>query len=179
MKITQEGGRLIIRETPVIVWVFGGLFAIVGAVFVYGALGGYSNYAEASRFTIGAHLAGGLIGIAVGLILIQSSPATTVTIDRSAQSIVYTTHWTSGRNSQSFSFAQIDSFTLLEEPDPDGDPVYWLGLRFNDGKELKISRLGSPSESYKRDFVFQANEFMQKPLPDYRDARDESRSKSR
>lgn len=174
MKIERSGEILVIRETPGLLWVLGGFFIAISSMFVYGALGGYSNWNEALRFTIGAHLAMGLIGISVGFGVIFSAPVTRIVIDRFNRTLLYRVRGLLRRSETVYRFDQIDSFSLIEEKDSDGDPKWSVGLKLREGEVLKVSRLESPDESYKRNFVNQANEFMFKRIPSYRDIEDES-----
>lgn len=153
-------------------WFLGIFFAAIGSVFVYGSLGGYSNYNEASRLAIAAHLFGGLTGVAAGYWIFYIAPVTIITIDRDAETVIHRKRGISGKSDIKYRFDEIRQFRLIEEPDFDNDFIWSLGLELADGEIIKISAIESTVESFKRDLVFQANEFMNRPLPSYRDTLD-------
>ncbi len=170
MKIERDGQTLRISETPGCVWLFGAFFVVIGAVFVYGASGGYSNYEETTRFGIAAHFIGGLMAVAVGFGVIWYAPLTRLTIDRNTESVTLKRHGLSGRTHRIYRFDDVKEFFILEDVDSDGDPVWTLGMELADSERIKVSVFNSPDEPFKRDLAYQANEFMYKPLPSYRDA---------
>jgi hypothetical protein len=170
VKIERSGQTLTIKETPGCLWIFGLFFASIGAMFVYGALGGYSNYDQAARWIIAAHLFGGLCAIAAGYWIVYKAPITRITIDRSAETVTYKKKGLSGRSDRVLRFSEIERFLVLEDRDDDGDPIYSLAFELADGEVVSISAISSLVESFKRDFVFQANEFLYKQMPSYRTA---------
>lgn len=169
MKIERTADKLIIRETPGCLWILALFFAVIGSVFVYGALGGYTNYNEASALVLGLHLFGGLCAIAAGYWIVYIAPMTKVTIDRSAETVTHKKRGISSKSDVTYRFNEIKHFLLIEEPDFDNDFVWSLGMELADGEMIRISSVHSTVESFKRDFVFQANEFMYKQVPSYQD----------
>lgn len=170
MKIERDGQTLTISETPGCVWLFGAFFVVIGAAFVYGASGGYSNYDGATRFEIAAHFIGGLTAVTVGFGVIWYAPLTWITIDRNTESVTLKRRGLSGRTHRVYRFDEVKEFFILEDVDSDGDPVWTLGMELADSEIVEISVFKTPDEKFKRDIAFQANEFMYKPLPSYRDA---------
>lgn len=167
MKTERSAQILTIRETPLGLWIIAIFFAAIGAVFVYGALGGYSNYSQITPFAIAVHLFGGLCGIAAGYWIIFIAPVTLITIDRSTETLTYRRRGLAGRNDAKYSFAQVRRFSLIEEIDSEGDPAFSLGLELANNELIRISAVQSPVDSVKRDIVFQANEFLYKQMPSY------------
>ncbi len=168
MKIERTDQILTISETPGCLWIFGLFFALIGSAFVYGALGGYSNYDQITAIIIAAHTLGGLSAIAAGYWIIYQAPVTRITIDRSSETVTCKKRGLSGKSNVTYTFDRIKKFTLIEQPDSDGDPTFALGMELDDGELISISALFSPVETYKRDFAFQANEFLYKQMPSYR-----------
>lgn len=168
MKIERSDQILAIKEKPVGLWIVAIFFAAIGAVFAYGALGGYSNFSQITPLVIGVHLFGGLCGIAAGYWLLFLAPITLITIDRSTETVTYRRHGLFGRNDAEYSFAEIRGFSLIEEIDSEGDPVFSLGMELENNESIRISAVQSPVESFKRNIVFQANEFLYKQMPSYR-----------
>lgn len=70
MKIKQTANELVIQETPGCIWIFSSLFLFVGGVFIYGALGGFSNWSSAPFWTVLFTLLMGTIAFSVGAWLI-------------------------------------------------------------------------------------------------------------
>lgn len=168
MKIEENGPILNINETPSLMWLFGGCFMIVGAFFVYGASGGYSNYEEATRLTLIAHFVGGMVALAVGFGILYFAPVTWVTIDRRTETLEYKRRGISESIHRLYSFKEVKEFYLIEGKDDEGDPIWGLGIAFADGETIKLSTIDSHDENFKRDMVFKANEFMYKQLPSYK-----------
>jgi hypothetical protein len=169
MKLTQNENELTIGEAPGCLWIFGLFFAIIGGAFVYGSLGGFSNYAEVGPWGLAASFFMGSTGVAAGFWIIFHAPVTKVTVDRKARTAVHTQRGLFGKKERSYRFDLVREFCLIEEVDGDGDPIWSLGLELSDGERVRISSLASPAESFKRDFVFQANQFMGRQMPSYRD----------
>ena len=159
---------MIIKEAPGCLWFLGIFFAVIGTFFVYGSLGGYSNWSEASWWVIVLHFLGGCCAIAAGYWIIYRAPVTKVVIDRGLETVSFKRRGISRRDERTFRFDQIKQFCLIEKPDFDNDYVWALGLEMNDGEIIQISSLESTVEGFKRNFVFQANEFIYKQMPSYK-----------
>lgn len=168
MKVTRFGDVLVIRETPGIIWIAGVFFGLIGGTFVYGSLGGFNNLNEVPTYAVYLSLLIGSAGVAAGLWMVFRAPATTVLVDRNAGSVVLTRKGLAGNSETIFSFAEIRGFRLVEAVDSEGEPIWSLGLELVDGETIKISSLDSHDEKFKRDFVFETNEFLQKQMPSYR-----------
>jgi hypothetical protein len=164
VKIKQSENELIIEETPGCLWIFGLFFAVIGGVFVYGSLGGFSNWNEASTLTIYLSFLMGAIAVAVGVWIIYRAPLTKVIVNRQTKTVVHIRRGLAGQQKNIYSFGQIKQFCLVEQEDSEGDPIWSLGMELSNGETIKISSLESHNEKYKRDFVFQTNEFMHKQI---------------
>jgi hypothetical protein len=164
MQINQTENELVIRETPGCMWIFGLFFAIVGGAFVYGALGGFTNFDRQELWTLALAFVMGSIGVGVGVWMIYRAPVTKVVINRIEKSVLMTRYGLSGRRQTFFDFNEIEQFSLIEEADSEGDPVWSLGMNLTNGEIIKISSLPSHDERFKQNFVFQTNEFMHKQI---------------
>ena len=167
MQINQTANELTIDETPGCVWIFGSFFAFIGAVFVYGAVGGFVNYADVPAYALVLAFLFGAVGIAAGLHIIYKAPVTHLKIDRLAEIVSIKRRGLFKNETDEYAFDEINNFYLIEETDHDGAEIWSLGLEFSDGETLRISALASVFESVKRDFVYQSNLFMSKPMPSY------------
>ena len=115
-------------------WFLGIFFAVIGAFFVCGSLGGYSNWNEAAWWVIVLHFLGGCCAIAAGYWIIYLAPVTKVVIDRSSETVSFKGRGISRRDRRTFRFDQIKQFCLIERPDFDNDYVWAFGLEMNDGE---------------------------------------------
>lgn len=164
MQINQTGNELVIRETPGCLWIFGLFFAFVGGVFVYGALGGLADYDKQAPWMLALALVMGSIGVGAGVWMIYRAPITRIVINRFENSVLLTRYGLFGRRETFYDFAEIEQFCLIEETDSEGDKIWSLGMRLINDETIKISSLPSHDERFKREFVFQTNEFMHKQI---------------
>lgn len=112
----------------------------------------------------------GLLAVFSGYWIVFKAPVTRIVIDRNLETVSYSKRGLTGRSQANYAFDQILGFELIEDRDSDGDPIFSLGLKLADGEQLTISALQSHDEQFKRDLVFQANEFLYKQMPSYRHA---------
>jgi hypothetical protein len=172
VKIERTDQTLTIKETPGCLWIFGLFFILVGGSFVFGALGGYSNYSSLSPLILAVHLLLGLIAVGAGYWVVYVAPVTRVTLDRSSETVILKRRGVAGKVDRTFKFSEIREFRLIEERDSDGDPIFSLGLDLASGEEIRLSALQSHDEALKRDFVFQTNQFIYKQMPSYQNQRE-------
>ena len=169
MKLRQTENELIINEAPGCLWIFGLFFAGVGAIFVYGSLGGFSNSSEVGPWALALSFLMGSAGVATGFWIIFHAPVTKVTVDRKEKTVLHTQRGLFGKRENLYRFDQVRDFCLIEEVDDEGDPIWSLGLELSEGERVRISSLASHSERFKREFLFQANQFMHRQMPSYRE----------
>jgi len=180
MRTEQTENELIIKETPGCLWIFGLFFAVIGGVLVYGSLGGFTNRDEAPQYAIYLSFLMGAIGVAVGIWIIFRAPVTKIVVNRQTNEVTHTRIGLSGKKEKIYSFGQIKQFCLIEEVDDESNPIWSLGMELSSGETIKISSLESHNEKFKRDFVFQTNEFLQKQMPSLQSSfeiEDDSRTK--
>jgi len=102
----------------------------------------------------------GAIAVACSVWIISRAPC----FDRINETVVYTKYGLSGKKEFRFRFDEIKQFCLVEEKDGEGDAIWSLGMDLANRETIKISLLESHDESFKRNFVFQTNEFMRKQM---------------
>jgi len=164
MQIEQTETELIVSETPGCVWIMGLFFALVGGIFVYGALGGFADYDKHAPWTIALTFFMGSAAVGVGIWIIYNAPITRVVINR-VENTVFIQRWgLFGKQESFYAFDEIERFVLLEEKDNEGDEVWALGMRLTSDETVRISSVASHDERFKSNFVFQINEFMHKQL---------------
>lgn len=164
MNTEQTQNELIIRETPGCLWIVGLFFMFVGGIFVYGALGGFADYARQSPLMLAAALVMGSIGVGCGIWMIYNAPITKIVINRVENTVLMSRYGLLSREDSVYDFDQIEGFCLMEDRDGEGDPIWYFALKLFDDEPIRITSLASHSETYKREYVFRANEFMHKQL---------------
>jgi hypothetical protein len=165
MQTERTENVLIIRETPGCLWIFGLFFALVGGAFVYGALGGFTDWGSQSLWMLALAFVMGSAGVAAGIWIIYGAPITRVVIDRIDNEVFITRYGLFGKRQTFYAFEEIEEFRLIEEKDSEGDPIWSLGMDLVDGETIKISSLPNHDERFISDFVFQTNEFTRKQIP--------------
>ena len=164
MKIEQNEDSLIIRETPGCLWFVGLFFALVGGIFVYGALGGFTDYGKQAPWVIAfAGLMGSCV-VGVGIWAIYKAPVTKVVISNTENKVFLSRSGLFGKQKSIYNFEEISRFCLVEERDDEGDQIWSIGFILTSGETIKLNSLPSHSEEYERKYVFQVNEFMRKQL---------------
>ncbi len=168
MKIERTPTILTVRESPGIMWLFGAFFIIVGSIFVYGASGGYSNFDEMSYSVMAAHILLGTCAVAAGTWVIYTSPLTVIKINRNTETLTLHQCGLGGRNTRVFTFDEVKGYSLLEESDSDGDPVWSLQLETNEGELIRCSSFASTAREFTSDIAFELTAFMYKQMPSYK-----------
>ncbi|MBS1795668.1 MAG: hypothetical protein JSS81_17570 [Acidobacteria bacterium] len=166
MHIETEQNRLVIRETPGCLWIFGLFFAVVGGIFVYGALGGLKDYGSQPPLMLAIALVMGAAGVAAGVWIVYRAPVTKIVVDRLDAEVTLTRYGLFGRQETVYAFDEIERFCLIEDRDDEGSPIWNFGMQLAGDEEfVKITSLSSHSEEYERGYVFQTNVFMNKQPP--------------
>jgi len=165
MQIEQTENTLIIRETPGCVWIMGLFFALIGGILVYGALGGFTDYASHPFWTLALTFLMGSMAVGTGVWIFHGAPVTRVVIDRVENEVFITRYGLFGKRESFYAFEEIERFCLIEEQDDESNPIWSLGIKLIDDELVKLSAHPSHDEQFKQNFVFQINEFMHKQLP--------------
>jgi hypothetical protein len=165
MQSEQTENYLVIRETPGCLWIFGLFFAVVGGLFVYGALGGFADYGGQELWMLALAFVMGAIGVGAGVWIIYRAPVTRVVIDRLENEVFITRYGLFGKRETFYGFDEIEEFCLIEESDDESNPIWLLGMNLTDGETVKISSMPSHDERFVNNFVIQTNVFSRKQLP--------------
>lgn len=165
MHAHRTENELVIQETPGCLWFVGGFFALVGALFVYGALGGFSNWSSVPLWQLALCVVIGSSGVGIGFWSIHKAPISKLIIDRIDDRIILMRRGLFSRSKTVFSFVEVEYFCLVEDVDDEGNTIWDFGMQLLDGEIIKITSLATHSEQYHRNFVFAANEFARKHLP--------------
>jgi hypothetical protein len=139
MRIEHSAARLVARDTPGCLWLFGLVFVASGS-FVLGSVplapdwAGFSGWERLAVFAIGiSHLGGGLW-------LIRQHPTTRLELDRARGSGRLTRRYPGDRAATvtRFSLTDLRDVRILERRDSDGDPCFAISLVLADGRELPL-----------------------------------------
>lgn len=164
MKVKQSGDNLIIQETPGCLWLVGLFFAVIGGIFIYGSLGGFSNWNEVPLWQLGLAFLMGSISVAVGIWQIWGAPANRIVINGRTKTITHIKSGLAGREKTVYGFDRIKRFCTVEEKDSENDPIWYFALKLTSGQIIRISSLPSHFEEIKQNIVFEANDFMRKQM---------------
>lgn len=167
MHTSRSAGELTIQETPGCLWFIGAFFSIIGGAFVYGALGGFTNWNEASFWQILLTFFMGSFGVGVGFWTIHKAPISKLVIDRVDEKIYLTRRRLFQRSETIYAFDEVDRFRLIEELDDENSPIWFFGMDLSDGETIAITSLASHTEEFQQKYVFEANEFARKMLATY------------
>lgn len=156
MKCRNSGSSLIIEDSPGPYWFLGLFFLSVGLVFVYGSLGGYSNYQEASLLAIRLHFIGGAIAVSVGGWLLFT-PATKLLISPTTKTLSISRKGVFSKEEHTLHFAGIQRLEAIEEKDSDGDPIWKIVIRDQYGEFIEFSSLLSHDGEGTAEVISKAN----------------------
>ena len=139
MRITQSDLRLVARDTPGCLWLFGLMFVASGTFVLASAPFSkeWAGFVALERTTI---LAIGIAHLAVGLFLIRRTPATVLELDRTRGLGVHRLRHPGDREwtVTQFRLADLRDVDVLQSRDSDGDPAYTVRLVLADGRQLKL-----------------------------------------
>lgn len=166
MKITQTPNELVVKETPGCIWVIGLFFALVGGIFVYGAIGGFTNWNKVPGWQLILTGVMGTIAVLIGYWVIYQAPVLKVIVDRIEDKVSVSRFGLFGKDKKIYSFGEIKEFCLIEERDDENEQIWYVGLNLTSGETVKLTSHAKHSED-ERKYVFETNEFMRKQMPSY------------
>ncbi len=167
MRIKQNPNELIIQETPGCLWFVGLFFSMVGGTFVYGALGGFSNWDEVPFWQLALAFFMGAIAVAGGIWIIYQAPISQIVIDRIEDKVLLKRRGLFGKHETGYKFSEIKEFCLIEDKDDEGSPIWSVGIELINSEKIKITSMPLHSEDIQRKYIFETNEFMRKQMPSY------------
>jgi hypothetical protein len=138
VRIIENNHGLILKDNPSPIRFLGFFFLIISSAFVYGSLGGYSNYSEASALALKLHFTFGVIGVCVGIWLILTKTSH-VEIVSANQAVNLIKRNLMSRNEISIPFYKIKQFIVSEKEDQDGDPIWKVDLQMESAEIIELS----------------------------------------
>jgi hypothetical protein len=163
MKLSIDGERLVLDDTPWGRWVLGSLCAALGlAVLVVPLLA--DDWTVSARVLIVLLLA--LPFLAGGVLLLRLHPATRTTFDRGTGDgrHVVTRPGTAGAVATAFRVADVRTFDLVRSTDDEGDTHVQLRLWLAESRALLLqARAGTCSERQADDCIQRTKAFLQLP----------------
>lgn len=167
MKVEESVNTIKIDETPGCLWIVGLFFVVIGGIFLWGTLGGFSNWNEIETWELAVAFFICVGGIAAGVWIISSGPIARVAIDRVENTVSINKYGFFGKRSRFYRFEEVQHFYLIENTDSDDEPTWSIGMRLISGETIPITALSVSAEEYQQGYVFQFNEFMRKEMPSY------------
>lgn len=166
MRIIETDSRLVIRDIPVVLWLFGLVFVASGSFvltvpFIAPEWSGFVLWQRLAVLAIGAsHLAGGLF-------MTGRARATITELDRIANRGTYRvrrlwSRWEGVRGSEPTEFALDDAHAveIVRSKDSDGDPMYRLRLWLADSEYLWLQAQAVHGEARARDKAERVRRFL-------------------
>jgi hypothetical protein len=163
MKIKQTENELILRDSPGCLWIFGLFFALIGAVFVFGALGGFTNYDEVPRYAIYLSFLMGAIAVGVGIWQSAAHPLSKIIVDAQVKTVRHTQRGLFKKHDETYHFEEIAQFIVLEDEDDESNPVWKMAMLLNDGETIELTKVWSHDEKQYLETAQNVNQFARKP----------------
>lgn len=162
MKIKNTTEGLEVKNVPGCLWILGGFFSIIGSMFLYGLLGGFSNYDEMKTWEIAVGLIISLSIISVGIWQILSHPVTITQIKGRAKTITHIEKGLFRRSVTEYKFADVLKFEIVEEKDSDNDSFYYIAINTTKGEKVKLSNAGIQIQEYAQEIEQRLNKYLER-----------------
>ncbi len=162
MRLRKTENELILRDKPGCLWIFGLFFILVSSVFVYGALGGFTDYDRIPDWAISFSFFMGAIGIAVGVWQISSHPLSKIVINRKAKTVVFTQRGLFKKTNRVFRFEEVQKFAVKEGEDDESNAIWKTELSLTSGETVEITSVWERKEKECEYAAETANNFLRK-----------------
>jgi hypothetical protein len=135
-------------------------FFLVSSTFVYGSLGGYTNYAQASPLTIKLHFLGGFVGVCIGSWLILTKSAY-VKISAATQTVGIIKSNLLGKVETSIPFYKIKQFIISDDLNEDRELVWKVDLELESDEIIELTSVWNSDKEQCEEAVNTANKVLQ------------------
>jgi hypothetical protein len=136
-------------------------FFLVSSTFVFGSLGGYSNYSAAPDWVIKLHFLGGAIGVLTGSWLILSKTSY-IKISAATQTVGIIKSNLLGKVETSIPFYKIKQFFVSEKID-DGSPIWKVEMELESDETIELTNVWHSDQEQCEKASNAANSILQKP----------------
>jgi hypothetical protein len=163
VRITKNNhDDLILKNNPYPIRFLGVFFFLISSLFVYGSLGGYSNYATAPGYVIKLHFLGGAVGVLVGSCLILSKTSY-IKISAATQTVGIIKSNLLGKTEISIPFYKIKQFFVSEKTD-DGSLIWKVDLELESDETIEPTSVWHSDQEQCEEAANAANLILHKPL---------------
>jgi hypothetical protein len=137
--VRQTHSRLILKDSPGLHWILGGMFLAIGGLAVAGPLGLFENSQQLSPLSRAVIVGFGCAGIGAGVWVLRRSPRSICVFDRTQGHLVVRRRGFSGASTSRHPILEIVKAEVTESRDIDGDPVYRLQVVLRSGQMVPLS----------------------------------------
>lgn len=160
MRAKQIDGKLILQDAPGCLWLFGAFFVLVGGVFVYGSLGGFTDYDRVPWWAIALSFFMGAIAVSVGIWQIALHPSSKAIINSRTKTVLYARSGLFGKTERILRFGEIRRFSVEKSEDDEGNPLWRLELNLTSGETVELTSVWERNEEKCEAVAARANEFL-------------------
>ena len=160
MRLKDESGRLVIRNSPHLLRIPGALVAAAGGFALLVAVG---LAGDGRTYTVAVRVAAGLLGglvLALGAWLCWRAPRSTLVVDRVAQTVTQTRRGLFRTNAEQYAADAIVDVRVKKERGGKGGPLYRVEFLLDSGSVVPVS----PIRPNDRDGCMRAAEHLWKAL---------------
>jgi hypothetical protein len=143
MRITREGGLIIVRDQTGPYWFLVLFLLSGGALGIAAPLGLANNAGQLEPWERLTSLAIG-IGVSLGALWwMAQNPSTRLELDLTRRLLTLVRLGVNGREVRQFSFNELAAVELVQGKDSDGDPIWRPAARLQSGELVLLSELWS------------------------------------
>lgn len=153
-------GKLILQDAPGCLWLFGAFFVFVGSIFVYGSLGGFTNYDRVPWWAIAFSFFMGAIAVGVGIWQIALHPSSKVIINPRTKIVFQRQRGLFKKADRNFRFEEIRRFSVEQGEDGEGDPIWKLELILMSGETVELTSVWERNQEKCETVAAKANQFL-------------------
>jgi hypothetical protein len=160
VRITKNNHNdLILKNNPYPIRFVGVFFFVISSMFVYGGLGGYSNYRDGDPLIMKLHALFGMIGVGVGIWLFLTKTSK-VNISATTQTVKLITNNLLGKKERSIPFYKIKEFIVSDKLDQDGDPIWKVDMELESNEIVELSGVWLHDKPQCEEAVITANKVL-------------------
>jgi len=155
MKTKREEGRLIIRDQPLVFWMFYSCFVVGGLAALMFALANAPDKMTASIVSII-----GIGNIAGGVYMIRREPASILIFDSETGNLLVRRWNPTGRRDSSYPLADISSVRIEMTEHSEGGYVYRPNLSLNESVAIPVSMFWYQTKQNSEMIMYEIRDFL-------------------